>query len=110
MQAAGIKRGAMLPQQEFAGVVTLKHIYEIAKFKIEEENCAHITLETLCCKVLDTARSIGIKVVKDDLDPNDLKQFLEERKQITEQQLKEIQEKRTAKLMRASNTAASAKS
>jgi hypothetical protein len=42
------------------------------------------------------------------LDPTELKEFLDERKRLEELELKEVAEKRAAKLMRASNIAAAA--
>lgn len=35
-QAAGIQRGTMTPGKEVAGMITLKHLYEIAAIKIQD--------------------------------------------------------------------------
>lgn len=65
-------------------------------------------LRELCIKVINTANRCGIKVVPNDLDAAELGEFLKMRQQIEEQELKEIAEKRAAKMMRASAAAASA--
>ena len=107
-QAAGIKRASMEPGKRIAGVISLKHVYEIAKFKSEDINCAHRSLEELCVSVINTANRSGIKVVQQDLDPQELKEFLDERKNIELLEIKDIEERRAAKLMRASAAAAAA--
>lgn len=43
-QAAGIQKAAMFGN-EIAGKITLKHLYEIAKIKIEDPPNALLTLE-----------------------------------------------------------------
>ena len=50
----------------------------------------------------------GIKIVKDDIDPVELSEFLEKRATINEEEIKIIAEKKAAKLMRAANVAAAA--
>lgn len=99
--AAGIKRASMLPGQTFGGVISLKHVYEIAKFKNEDINCAHYSLKEMCIKVINTANRAGIKIVKEDIDPTELSEFLAERKTIEEREKTELAEKKAAKLMRA---------
>nr|CAG4652307.1 EOG090X0I63 [Triops cancriformis] len=98
-QAAGIQRGAMYPRKEFAGKVTLKHIYEIAKLKQEDEALKIESLETICKSLIGAARSCGIEVVK-SLDPVEYGQFLEDRKYTVALQLKELQEKKEARMLR----------
>lgn len=44
-QAAGIQRGAMSSGIEVAGKITLKHLYEIAKIKLEDPPNALLSLE-----------------------------------------------------------------
>lgn len=100
-QAAGVQRGAMQPGSELCGKVTLKHIYEIAKIKLEDPPNALRSEEDMCKMMIGIARSCGIEIVK-DLDPNEYAQFLEERKAVVEEQKKELQEKKEAKLLRAS--------
>lgn len=46
------------------GSVTLKHIYEIAKIKKQDEHLKHIPLESLARSVLGTSRNIGIRVTR----------------------------------------------
>jgi large subunit ribosomal protein L11 len=106
-QAAGIKRGSM-GNGQIAGILSIKHIYEIAKFKNEDINCAHLSIKQMCIKVIDAANSCGIKIVKHDLDPKELKEFLEERKEQTQKEIESIAEKRAAKLMRTAAIAAKA--
>ncbi|XP_075222223.1 mitochondrial ribosomal protein L11 [Lycorma delicatula] len=98
-QAAGIERGAMEPGSEIAGKITLKHIYEIAKIKAEDPVNECRPLSHICAMLIGSARSIGIEVVR-DLDPEEYRTFLEERKVIIEEQKKELQEKKEAKLLR----------
>ncbi|RZF46838.1 hypothetical protein LSTR_LSTR008070 [Laodelphax striatellus] len=99
-QAAGIQRGSMSPAKDICGKVTLKHIYEIAKIKSEDPVNECKPLMELCVALIGSARSIGIQVVR-DLDPEEYKVFLEERAKVVEEQLKELQEKREAKMLRA---------
>lgn len=98
----------MEPGNKIAGVVSLKHVYEIAKFKSDEINCASRTLKQLCISVINTANMMGIKIVKDDIDYVELAEFLEKRNLINEEEIKTIAEKKAAKLMRAANIAAAA--
>lgn len=98
-QAAGIQRAAMEPSHEVAGKITLKHLYEIAALKIQDPPNALLSLEQMCNALVGVARSCGIEVVR-DLDAEDYKQFLEERKVVEAQQKAELQEKREAKMLR----------
>jgi len=98
----------MEPGHQVAGVISLKHVYEIAKFKSNEINCAHKSMKELCINVINTANRNGIKIVKDDIDPEELAEFLEKRALINEEEVKIIAEKKAAKLMRAANVAAAA--
>ncbi|XP_017874031.1 PREDICTED: 39S ribosomal protein L11, mitochondrial [Drosophila arizonae] len=98
-QAAGIQRGTMTPGREVAGKITLKHLYEIAAIKIQDPPNAMLTMKQMCEMLIGIARTCGIKVVR-DLDPTEYAQFLEERKVIVEEQRRELQEKREAKMLR----------
>ncbi|XP_073999042.1 mitochondrial ribosomal protein L11 [Rhodnius prolixus] len=98
-QAAGIQRAAMEPGREVCGKITLKHLYEIAKIKSEDPPMECLSLEEICKKFIGIAHSCGIEVVH-SLDPAEYQKFLEERKDITAQQKKELQEKREAKMLR----------
>lgn len=44
-QAAGIQRGTMTPGREVAGMITLKHLYEIAAIKIQDPPNAMLTMK-----------------------------------------------------------------
>ncbi|XP_017047122.1 39S ribosomal protein L11, mitochondrial [Drosophila ficusphila] len=98
-QAAGIQRGTMTPGKEVAGKITLKHLYEIAAIKIQDPPNALLTMKQMCEMLISIARTCGIKVVK-EIDPAEYGEFLEERKTIVEQQRRELQEKREAKMLR----------
>lgn len=69
--------------KEFAGMVTLKHIYEIAKIK-QDPGLDIKPLRKICRYVIGTAKSSGIKVVK-DIDLKEYAEFLKERAAIVEQ-------------------------
>ncbi|GAB0100436.1 39S ribosomal protein L11, mitochondrial [Sergentomyia squamirostris] len=98
-QAAGIAKGVMSPGREIGGKITLKHVYEIAQIKIQDPPNALLTMEQMCNMIVIAARTCGIEVVR-NLDPEEYGQFLEERKLTVEQQRKELQEKREAKMLR----------
>jgi large subunit ribosomal protein L11 len=107
-QAAGIKRASMEPGKKVSGIVSIKHVYEIANFKLKDINCAHLSLKEMCIKVINTANRAGIKVVKEDINPGELKEFLDKRRLIEEAEKAELVEKKAAKAMRASAAAAAA--
>ncbi|XP_037048363.1 39S ribosomal protein L11, mitochondrial [Bradysia coprophila] len=98
-QAAGIQRAAMNPGKEVSGRITRKHLYEIAKIKLADPPNALLTLQQMCEMLVGVARSCGIEIV-DRLDPEEYHQFLEERKIIVENQRRELQEARDAKMLR----------
>ncbi|CAH1183013.1 unnamed protein product [Ceutorhynchus assimilis] len=98
-QAAGIERAAMESGKEIAGKVTLKHIYEIAKIKGVDPPLQTLSMEDVCKMLVGVARSCGIEVVR-DLDSKEYAEFLKERAVIVEQQKKELQEKKEAKMLR----------
>lgn len=55
--------------------------------------------QQMCEMLVGVARTCGIKIVR-DLDATEYAQFLEERKVIVEEQRRELQEKREAKMLR----------
>lgn len=65
-------------------------------------------MKQMCISVINTANRCGIKVVKSDLDPVELGEFLEKRREIEKKEIEEIAEKRAAKMMRSSAAAAAA--
>ncbi|CAG0883269.1 unnamed protein product [Darwinula stevensoni] len=99
-QAAGIPRGTMFPGRDIVGKVTLKHIYEIAMIKSQDRANQLCTLEELCKRIIGTARTVGIEVVKGDLDPKEHGEFLERTREFVEKQLQELREQREAKVLR----------
>lgn len=94
--------------KDTAGFITLKHVYEIAKYKLDDINCAHYSLERMCINVLNSARQCGVKVLKTDIDPEELREFLKAREEVIKKEKADLAEKRAAKMMRASNVAAAA--
>ncbi|XP_063367544.1 large ribosomal subunit protein uL11m [Cydia amplana] len=98
-QAAGINRGAMDSGKEISGKITLKHLYEIAKIKQQDPPLEWRPLEEICTMLIATARTCGIQVVR-DLDAKEYEEFLAERKLAVEEQKKQLQEKREAKMLR----------
>jgi large subunit ribosomal protein L11 len=51
-----------LSLQEIAGMVTRKHVYEIAKLKSEDNYLQMFDLQVICKEIIDEAFNIGIKV------------------------------------------------
>lgn len=85
--------------QEVAGKVTLKHVYEIATIKQQDPTLKFLSLETVCKQIIGIAQTCGIKVVP-HLDAKEYEQFLKERKQIVEEELKDLQAKKEARMLR----------
>ncbi|GAU90286.1 hypothetical protein RvY_02724 [Ramazzottius varieornatus] len=98
--AAGINRGAMDSKSgEIAGRITFKHVYEIAKIKAEDPPQENIDLQYICQMVIEQCRTIGVEVVR-ELDPETYGRFLEDRKLVVAQQIRELEEKKQAKMLR----------
>ena len=74
-------------------------MYEIAKIKQLDPPSRFLPLKVICEQVITGAHSCGIEIVH-KLDATDYANFLNERKQIVEQQLKEIKEKKEARMLR----------
>lgn len=89
----------MNPGREIAGKITLKHVYEIAQIKKEDPTLALKSLEEVCKMIIGISRSCGIEIVK-NLDAAEYANFMKERELIVEQQRKELQEKKEAKMLR----------
>ncbi|XP_054153677.1 39S ribosomal protein L11, mitochondrial-like [Oppia nitens] len=98
-QASGCERGAIIPSTETAGYLSVKHVYEIAKVKSADPIYDCVPLNKICEDIIESAKTCGIKVVY-KLDNEWYKEFLIERQKIVEQQLKELDEKRQAKMLR----------
>lgn len=89
----------MNPGKEIGGKITLKHLYEIAAIKIQDPPNALLTMQQMCMALLGTARTCGIEVVR-GLDAAEYEQFLQERQLVIDEQKRELQEKREAKMLR----------
>lgn len=89
----------MNPREEVAGKITIKHVYEIAKLKQNDDRYDCVPLQKICEDVLKAARSCGVQVVH-RLDDTEYGEFLEERKKLIEQQLAQLEEKRQARMLR----------
>uniref|UniRef100_A0A8D1EP11 Large ribosomal subunit protein uL11m n=1 Tax=Sus scrofa TaxID=9823 RepID=A0A8D1EP11_PIG len=78
--AAGIEKGARHTGKEVAGLVTLKHVYEIARVKAQDDAFAlqDVPLSSVVRSIIGSARSLGIRVVK-DLSSEKLAAFQKER-------------------------------
>src|SRR5205085_280092 len=61
-KAAGIDKGTGKPGHEWAGSISLKHVYEIAKIKSKDDQLKHLKLESIANSVIGVARTLGIKV------------------------------------------------
>lgn len=85
--------------QEISGRVSLKHVYEIAQIKSQDPAFENISLQEVCKRVIGVAHTCGIEVVP-HLEGETYGQFLVERKEIMEQQEKELEEARQAKMLR----------
>ncbi|XP_023620869.1 39S ribosomal protein L11, mitochondrial isoform X1 [Myotis lucifugus] len=78
--AAGIEKGARQTGKEVAGLVTLKHVYEIACVKAQDDAFAlrDMPLSSVVRSIIGSARSLGIRVVK-NLSSEELAAFQKER-------------------------------
>jgi large subunit ribosomal protein L11 len=61
-KATGIEKGSSNPGKEVCGVVSMKHIYEIAKIKQQDAALKEVKLEKICKSIASSAKSMGIKV------------------------------------------------
>ncbi|GFQ67549.1 39S ribosomal protein L11, mitochondrial [Trichonephila clavata] len=99
-QAAGCEKGSMSPgPKDWAGKISLKHVYEIAQIKSKDPVFDCVPLKEICQTIIDEARTVGVETVP-SLDEEEYAEFLEQRKAIVEQQTAELDEKRKAKILR----------
>ncbi len=62
-KAAQITSGSDMAGQKEVGTVSLRHVYEIAKVKQQDELLDFIDLPSLSKSIIGTARSMGLRVV-----------------------------------------------
>lgn len=99
-QAAGAERGSANPDKEVAGMVTVKHVYEIAKIKSQDAYYENVPMEKIFQEVVVRALQMGVKIVH-KLDGKEYAEFLEKRRLEVEEELKKLEEERQARLLRA---------
>lgn len=63
-----------------------------------------MNLQVICQKLIKAAHKIGLKVVREDLDPVEYRKFLEERKLVVDEELRRIEEEKTAKILRTTSS------
>ena len=85
--------------KEIAGILSLKHVYEIALVKSKDPLYDCVPLKKICEDVIVEATQGGVKIV-DKIDPEKYKLFMEERRQIVAKQLKELEDIKQSKLLR----------
>ncbi|CAK6444712.1 unnamed protein product [Pipistrellus nathusii] len=78
--AAGIEKGARQTGKEMAGLLSLKHVYEIACVKAQDDafTLRDKPLAAVIRSLIGSARSLGIRVVK-NLSAEELAAFQKER-------------------------------
>ena len=93
-QAAGMKRDRREGDTDDAGIITHKHVYEIANLKIQQENykIRSLTMLQMCEIVAAECDKMGVKVVR-HLDPVEYDEFLKERERLHAEYLAEEEEK-----------------
>lgn len=99
-QAAGIEVGARSAGHEVAGKISLRHLYEIAKIKLQDPPNALLSEQQMTQMLVGVARTCGVEVVR-NLEAEEYAQFLAQRKIIVAQQKAEEEEQREAKMLRS---------
>ena len=91
-QAAGIKKGSENPEN-IVGKVTHRHVYEIARVKVKQENykIRNYSMELMCKEVIKECYHLGVKVVK-DLDPDEYQVFLEDKRREEEELQRKLEQ------------------
>ncbi|XP_054718112.1 39S ribosomal protein L11, mitochondrial-like [Uloborus diversus] len=106
-QAAGCEKGSMNPgPDDVAGMITLKHVYEIAKIKSQDVTFECMPLKEICQQIIDQARTVGVQTVP-KMTVEEYTEFLEKRKEVVARQTEELEEKRKAKILRQAKAAIS---
>ncbi|KAI2805747.1 hypothetical protein RDWZM_008919 [Blomia tropicalis] len=98
-QATGFERLAMNNSKEIAGILSLKHVYEIAVIKSKDPLYDCVPLKKICEDIIQEAKYCGVKIV-DRIDPEKYVNFMKERRELVSQQLKELEDARQSKLLR----------
>lgn len=86
-------------ENDIAGYLTYRHVYEIAKLKSEDYCMECLPLQDVCQKIVNTARGMGVKIVR-EIDPEEYKEFLEKRKTFLEERRKELDALKEQKILR----------
>lgn len=97
-QAAGIQKGR-IKKGEVAGKITFKHLYEIAKIKMEDPPNALLSLQEMCQMLVGIARTCGIEIVR-EIDPVEYAQFLKDREARLAEFREELQLAKESKVLR----------
>ncbi|XP_046911773.2 mitochondrial ribosomal protein L11 [Dermatophagoides farinae] len=98
-QATGQARLAMDQSQETAGILSLKHVYEIAQVKSKDPLYDCVPLKKICEEIIEEAFHCGVKVV-DRIDEHKYMDFMKQRHEIVAKQLKELEDLKQSKLLR----------
>ena len=85
--------------KEVSGILSLKHVYEIAQIKSKDPLYDCVPLKKICEEIIEEASKCGVKVV-DKIDPDKFVKFMAERREIVANQLKELEDMRQSKLLR----------
>ncbi|KOC66649.1 39S ribosomal protein L11, mitochondrial [Habropoda laboriosa] len=99
-QAAGISKGK-IPNEELAGKITFKHLYEIAVIKSQDPPLELLTLKDVCQMLVGIARTCGIVIVN-TIDPVEYAEFMKQREENLQIFLAELQESKISKVLRGS--------
>lgn len=62
-QITGIEKGTARTGHETLATISLKHVYEIAKIKRQDEHMQGLSLESISRAVVGSARTLGINVI-----------------------------------------------
>lgn len=98
-QAAGLSTGTI--KGEIAGYITHRHLYEIAKIKLQDPPNALKTHEDMCKQLVGVAKSCGVEIVR-EIDPVEYGKHLEGRKTFVSDHRASVQAAREAKMLRSS--------
>lgn len=89
----------MNPMEETAGILSLKHVYEIAVIKSKDPLYDCVPLKKICEEIITYCYKCGVKVV-DKIDEEKYVKFVNERREIVANQLKELEDLKQSKLLR----------